>query len=104
MEDYFDIERDGTEILNEHSIKSANRHLFKAWQAYQDVWFISKNKRLRLIKRLALENVMELRGNLIHGNWVCLTKSENKRKVVGDYLNEVMDNITSVTKLKPKQR
>lgn len=96
-DEYYTITRDGTYEPNESIVDLADEYIIKAHRAYERVWLISKKNKLRLVKELARRNLDDVMHNLTYGSWVCVSKSETKRKPVREALKAAMKSVDTVT-------
>jgi hypothetical protein len=101
MQKYFNIIR-SKECHNDY-LRFADEHLIKAYKVYSKFIFINKKKRLRLIKELAVDQLIDIEHNLCTSNWVCLSKSVKKVTAVSDFIKGArltIKHVTSIEKTK----
>jgi hypothetical protein len=100
MRKYYEIIR--SEDCHTDYIEFADEYLIKAFKVYSEFVFISKKKRLQLIKDLAINQLMDIENNLCNSNWVCLSKAEKKILVVSKFIKGSINTIENVTSIKRK--
>jgi hypothetical protein len=98
MRKYYEIVR--VEDCHSNYVDFADEFLIKAFGVYKEFYFISKKKRLKLIKDLAINQLMDIEYNLCDSNWICLSKSEKKVSVVREFIRGSINTIESVTSMK----
>jgi len=100
MREIYEINRN--KDFHQPYVDFADEYLIKAFRVYDKFYFFRKKKKLRLIKEHAINQLMDIEDNLIHRNWVCLSKSEKKLNVVRGFIRGSMGTIDSLTEIKWK--
>jgi len=101
MSEYYEIKRSKECYLD--YVVFADKYLIKAFNFYRRFYFISRKKRLRLIKEQAIKQILNLEHNLCSSGWVCLSKSEKNKKIVSEFMIGAVDSIDFVNLIKEKK-
>jgi len=101
MRKYYEIKR--SKECHKDYVSFADEYLIKAFRVYEGFFFRSKKKRLEAIKRLAMNQLMDVNSNLTQSNWVCLSKSAKKLEIVRGFISGSISTINHLTEIKRKK-